>query len=200
MSWSLVRVTEPTQLVVTVSEAKVHLRVDHDAEDVLIERVIDAATEQCESFQRRAFCTQTWKLTLSRFPHGRTIRLPRPPLQSVESIEYRDRNGDLVTLDSEDYRVNDSATPGEVILNRDKSWPSTAHEPDAVQITYVAGYGNGPDVPAAERSAILLYCGHLYENRETVTVGTGPTFRLPMGPEYLLYPNRVFEFDPLGGR
>jgi uncharacterized phiE125 gp8 family phage protein len=200
MSWSLVRTTEPSTPVVSVSDAKIHLRVDHNTEDQLIARIVDASTEQCESFQRRAYCTQTWRLTLPRFPHGRVIRLPRPPLQSVDSITYRTPGGDTVTLSTDAYRINGDATPGEVILNRGHSWPSTAYEPDAIQITYVAGYGDAADIPAAERSAVLLYSGHLYENRETVTVGTGPTFRLPMGPEYLLYPNRVFEFDPLGAR
>ena len=196
MSWSLEQVTAPAGSAVSLTDAKLHLRVDHDDEDTLIQRIVDACTERAEMYQLRAYGTQTFRLVLPRFPSGRLILLPRPPLQSVTSITYTDTDDAEQTLSTDVYRVDTASEPGRVILNTDESWPDTATEPDAVKIEYVAGYGNA--VPAAERSAVLLLVGHLYENRETVTVGSGPTFRIPMGPEYLLAPNRVFPLDPLG--
>ena len=197
--WTLERTVAPAAPVVTLAEAKLHLRVEHDAEDTLIERIVAAATERAEEIQLRAFVTQTFRLGLSRFPSGRIIRLPRPPLQSVTSITYTDANGAEQTLPASDYRVDTAAVPGRVILNRSAAWPSIADEPDAVKVTYVAGYGaTGPSVPEEQRAAVLLFVGHLYESREAITVGTGPTFKLAFGPEYLLWPDRVFEFNPLG--
>ena len=195
--WTLMRVTPPANPVLSLEEAKLHLRVEHDAEDSLISRIVDAATERCESFQLRSFVTQTWQLTLPRFPYGRRILLPRPPLQSVTSVVYTDSDDAEQTVAVADYRADVSA--GSIILGVG-DWPSTATDPDAVRITYVAGYGNeGTDVPEAARAAILLLVGHLYENREAVTIGTGPTFKIPLSVEWLLYPNRHFERDPLGG-
>ena len=197
--WTLERTVAPAAPVVTLAEAKLHLRVEHDAEDTLIERIVAAAAERAEEIQLRAFVTQTFRLGLSRFPSGRIIRLPRPPLQSVTSITYTDANGAEQTLPASDYRVDTAAVPGRVILNRSAAWPSIADEPDAVKVTYVAGYGaTGPSVPEEQRAAVLLFVGHLYESREAITVGTGPTFKLAFGPEYLLWPDRVFEFNPLG--
>lgn len=199
MSWSLEQVTAPTDMVVSLEEAKLHLRVDHDDEDSLIEQIIKATTERAELFQLRAYAQQTFRLTLPRFPNGRTILLPRPPLQSVESIEYTDADGASQTLSSDRYRVDTASEPGRVILIYDDEWPDTRNDPDAVKIEYTAGYADVADVPATRRAAILLLIGHLYENRETVTVGSGPTFQIPMGPEYLLSPERVFARDPLDG-
>lgn len=194
--WSLEQVGEPGAPVVKLEEAKSHLRVEHDAEDTLIESYIAAATEHAEVYQLRSLMERTWRLTLPRFPRGaRCIRLPRPPLQSVTSIVYTDPDGNEQTMDAGHYRV---MTDGRVLLATD-GWPRVASEQDAVRITYVAGYGEGGDAPEATRAAILLLAGHFYENREAVTVGTGPTFRLPLSTEYLLYPYRQFERDPLGG-
>ena len=200
MSWALVRTTKPNEPVISITDAKEHLRVVHDAEDILIQWIVDAATEHCETFQGRAYVTQEFQLTLPRFPHGRALRLPRPPLQGVEQIEYLDRNGDTQTLDSSAYRSVTTTEPGMVILNDGESWPQVGQAPDAVRVTFTAGYGGPEDVPHALQSAVLLYAGHLYENRETATVGTGPSFRLPLGYENLLRPNRFTMPDPLGAR
>lgn len=198
--WTLTRLAGPEQPAVSLAEAKLHLRVDHDVEDSLIERIIRAATERAEEIQGRAFVTQTFRLGLPRFPRGRVIYLPRPPLQSVEQITYLDPAGEEQTLSPDTYRADPDAVPGRVILRRGAAWPETADEPDAVRITYVAGYGDtGAAVPEETRAAILLFVGHLYESREAITIGTGPTFKLAYGPEYLLWPDRVFPFDPLGG-
>lgn len=194
--WTLEQVDEPGDPVISVDDAKLHLRVEHDVEDDLIAGYIAAATEHAEVYQLRSILERTWQLTLPRFPRGgRFIRLPRPPLQSVTKIDYTDRAGNAQVMDPSHYRA---MTDGRVLLATD-GWPRTAEAADAVRITYVAGYGEGGDVPQATRAAILLLAGHLYENRESVTVGTGPTFALPQGTEYLLYPYRLFERDPLGG-
>ena len=199
--WTLERTVAPAVPVVDLAEAKLHLRVEHDAEDALIDRIVTAATERAEEIQSRAFVTQTYRLSLPRFPHGRIIRLPRPPLQSVTAITYADTDGTQQTLATSDYRVDTAAVPGRIILNRDAAWPSVADEPDAVRVTYVAGYRDaGSDVPEEQRAAVLLFVGNLYECREAISVGTGPTFKLAFGPEYLLWPDRVFGFDPLGDR
>lgn len=197
--WTLERTNAPVAPLVTLAEAKLHLRVEHDAEDTLITRIVAAATERAEEIQARAYVTQTWRLGLPRFPVGRVIRLPRPPLQAVTSIAYTDPAGESQTLPDSTYRVLIDGVPGRVVLARDAAWPATADEPDAVRVTYTAGYGDlGADVPEEQRAAVLLFVGHLYESREAITVGTGPTFKLAYGPEYLLWPDRVFDIDPLG--
>lgn len=200
MNWSLTRVSEPESPLVSLSDAKVHLRVDHDADDVLILQVVDAATERFEDYQNRSFVTQQWRLTLGRFPRGRIIYLPRPPVSAIDKIEYITPAGDVEEMTTGDYRISESLGVNTIVLTAGRTWPRVADEPDAVRITYTAGYGNAEDVPEAVSAAVLLLSGHLYENREVVTVGTGPTFRLPMSSEYLLAPNRVFHIDPFGGR
>ncbi len=74
MSYGLALVTPPAAEPVTLTEAKSWLRVDSDdnTQDELIGELITAARNYCEKETGRAFCTQTWNLTLDRFPIGGT--------------------------------------------------------------------------------------------------------------------------------
>ena len=50
-------------------------------EDTLISSLITAARQHCETFQNRAYITQTWELWLDAFPGEDHIDIPLPPLQ-----------------------------------------------------------------------------------------------------------------------
>jgi hypothetical protein len=66
-----------------------------------------------------------------------------------------------------------------------------------VVVTYVAGYGAGPDnIRDEDREAILLLLGGLFDNRETTLVGTSIT-KVPGPTAYdrLMQTERVFPFD-----
>lgn len=191
--------TEPLVEPVTVTEAKRHCRVDGNDEDSDFDIFIAAARRQVEKWEWRSHLTQTLTLTLPRFPACQTIRLPRPPLQSVTSITYLDVDGDSQTVDSSDYIVDTANEPGIVVPAYGVSWPSTrSNHPAAVTIVYVAGYGDDPeDVPAETRQAIKLTIGHLYKNREAVVETEMGLEVLPIGVDAFLNPchdARVLEF------
>ncbi|HDR9046273.1 TPA: hypothetical protein QDA94_000464 [Burkholderia vietnamiensis] len=112
-------------------------------------------------------------LTVAR-PDGVTeyeIYLPRNPVQSIESIQYYDMDGTLQTLDPATYLIDSESEPARVIPAPNASWPPTQNRPGAVEIHFVAGYGDdGSSVPAGIKHWILLMTGTLYENREMVAV------------------------------
>lgn len=189
--------TGPAIEPVSLDEAKLHLRIDHSEEDTLIAGLIGAARRHIESaVLSRSLVTQTWELYLDRFPAKSIIKLPRPPLQSVESIKYTLEGGTEVTFDASNYIVDNVSEPGRIVLKRDASWPADVLEPvNGVKVTFVAGYGDNPeDVPDPIKQAMLLLIGDLYENREESIVIQGLTVqRLPFGVQSLLYD---FRFPP----
>lgn len=194
MSWSVERITEPETLPVTLDEAKEHLRVTHDEEDLLIDRLIRAATEDAETFQGRSYITRTLRLYLDRFPGAAgVIYLPMPPAASVETVTYRNHSGGEHVIEADRYVMDLARSPGRIAPAPGHSWPAVSLLPvGAVSVTYRAGYGDGPEaVPDAIRQAILLTVGHLYENREAVTTERTPA-ELPMGVKHLLTKGRVF--------
>ena len=86
------------------------------------------------------------------------IDLPRPPLQSVESIQYIDTAGNVQTLAPEDYVVDASSGEiGRVALAWNRFWPITRCSINSVVIQFTAGYGDAAeDVPQAIRQGILI--------------------------------------------
>lgn len=187
-------VTGPTVEPVSLAEAKTHLRVDIDDDDAYISGLIAAAREYLEGATRRAFLTQTWRLSLDAWPWPPAqIELPLPPLQAVNSIKYRDSDGTQTTVDSGDYIVDTDSEPGRIVLDYGESWPSeTLYPANPIQIEFEAGYGDAAtDVPQYLRQAVLLLVGHWYENREPVVIGTVHK-ELPLAVDSLIYLHRAY--------
>ncbi|MCR4267087.1 head-tail connector protein [Nitratireductor sp. ZSWI3] len=169
-------ITPPDGEPVTLEELKHWSRVDFDDDDALIAANGAAAREFCETATGKQFVAATWELTTRSLGRGPFV-LPKPPLRSVESIAYRDMSGALQVLDPSEYLV----APGEPgTVEPVSSWPATANRPDAVVITFEAGYGDAAAVPDKIKVAIKGLAAHWYDQREGVTNAEGFTRRVPM--------------------
>lgn len=177
--------TPPAVEPVTGADLVAHLNAISD-DEVLLGTKAAVARTHVERFLGRALITQTVSITLDRFRDA-TIRLPWPPFQSVVSIAYFDEANAAQTFTA--YTAAKVGDIGHVWAN--DRWPATCDRPDAVKITWTAGYGDDPwDVPGDIREAIRSLAGHLYENREATFVGSGGVQVLPFGVEALLQPYR----------
>lgn len=173
LDWIVTEESAPSFQPVTLERAKEHLRVDSNTEDALIGLYLAAATREIEDATGRSFASRSWRLTMNTWPAGATIRLPRPPIRSINSIQILDRSENVITVPTMDYGLV-ASDPGYLWMLR--ALPN--HDPapvGAYQITYTAGWASAADVPAALGVAILLTLGHRYENREAVNVGSGLT-------------------------
>lgn len=164
-------VTAPATPLFTTAEAKAQLRVTSSAEDDLIDEYVAAATayfDARDGVTGQALITQTWKLTLASDEWENGLRLPIEPVQSISGFEYY-IDGVLTTFAAENYRLTD----GRVYLVDGDSLPSTDTREDAVQITYLAGYGDtSADVPQTAREAVALFFSGLYDQRTAEHEGT----------------------------
>lgn len=168
-------VTAPSVEPVTLAEAKLHLREDGGAQNDHISNVlIPAARQWVEKRTWRALITQTWDFTWRRFPPGRELHVPLPPMQSVTSVQYYDTDNAQQTLASSTYLTDVSESAGIIRLKDDQSWPDTyTDRPSAVVVRAICGYGDAAsDVPEHFIHAMHLLIGHWYANRENVVVGT----------------------------
>lgn len=183
-----VRITAPASPLVTVAEARRDLKVDLPDDDGLIEDLIATAESLLDGYSGelgRALVTQVWRQDLPCFPASGVIHLPLAPVRVVSSITYWGLDGVARPLSAQVYSgVLKAASDPYIKLAYGQSWPATYPRDDAVSVTFEAGYGAPGDVPAAIRRAALLIVGHLYENREAVTVG-GPAYELPFGANRL---------------
>lgn len=179
MDGSLVIVTPPAVEPVTLQEAKDWCRGPTSADDTLITGLITAARRYIEKYISRALITQTWDYWLDYFPGSNwygsrppcwELTVPRPPLQSISSIKYIDTTGVQQTLASSEYTVDAKREPGRIVPAYQKVWPTPRSGiPNAVQVTFLAGYGaGGSAVPEELKDGIKVLVAKLYEKREAV--------------------------------
>lgn len=185
----ILTLTKPTAEPVTLTEAKLHCKIEQSDEDALIESLISAAREWCEAYCNRAIGLQTIELALPAFADP--IEVPRPPLRTVDSIRYLDTDGALQTLATDVYRVIDGSDSRPALLEiaPNKSVPSTDTSAAAVRVRYQAGWdiaGSPADeVPEGIKAAIKLIVGDLYEHREArldMQTYDNPTARMLLAP------------------
>lgn len=171
MGWTVS--SGPASEPISLTEAKLWLKVDVTADDNLITDLITSARKFVERQTNTAMITQTIVEKFDAFPQGSInaeaiIRLAVSPVQSVTSITYIDTDGTSQTLSSANYVVDTTSRPARIGLDSTQFWPSTIAEVDAVTITYVAGYTATSDAnfPAELLDAMYLIIASRYENRQ----------------------------------
>ena len=163
----LTLVTPPAGEPVSLADAKQHSRVfpGVTVDDSLILAYISSARQLVETILYRALITQQWCQALMNFP-GRYplgyresvntdeylkwsyIKLPNPPLISIDSFLYYDTNNTQYAMTQGygnqvgNYFVDLSTEPGRACLPFAGIWPTTVLLPSSpIQITYTCGYG-----------------------------------------------------------
>ena len=186
--WSLRLKTAPAaEPLKVIPDIRDHCKLSTDeaaeASADLVVKII-AARQACELATRRQLITATWTLyldswseSLLRYADG--IHVPLPPLQSVTTVKYIDGAGAQQTWpkDATGYTVDapsgQDAPRGRIFPSFGVDWPSVRDQPNAIEVEFVAGYGDDSlDVPAQLREGMKRYVGELYERREEAVLGS----------------------------
>lgn len=182
-------VTAPASEPVTASELRTHLRTDStELPDAEANALITDARTEIENMTGLAFITQSWRLSLDRWPAGgeawwdgvremsitelynsntlQSLAIPRWPLASVTSVTVYDEesNASIVTV-SDTFDVDTYQTPGRMTLKRGATWPVALRANDAIQIVYVSGYTSAANVPVPMKRAVKQLAAFLYSHR-----------------------------------
>ena len=102
---------------VDLAAMKAYLKVTATADDVLIQSMIDAATEFGEKYTGRDFRAVTWDLLLDCFTDR--ICLRRDPVESIATVKHL-VNDVLVTVPSETYYLKKLTQSSEILLSEDQ--------------------------------------------------------------------------------
>jgi uncharacterized phiE125 gp8 family phage protein len=195
-TWTTKIITEPAVEPVTLEQVKNHSRITHIEDDSWLLMAMIVARQLIEKTCELSLITQTRQMTFPSFPQNfltlqnfqpqplySYIKLAYGPTISISEIKYYDQTNTLQTLN--DYQATLESNPCLIVPGIGKNWPSTiANRLDAVKVTFVAGYGDPENVPAALKQAILLLVDHWYSNRSAIGMGSpGP---IPFGVDSLI--------------
>lgn len=191
--------TEP----VSLATARLHLRLDtlgsppSHPDDALVTALITVAREAVENFTELTVAVNTFQMKLDYF-EDLAINLGTFPVNSITSITYVDTNGVTQTLPSGDYVLDTFSKPAQIVLAYDKQWPPVRNQPNAITVTFQAGFtGNTSPVtnvmPKALVQAMLLTITDLYETRGDLqyTQFSKNSYSVPVTAQYLMAPYRI---------
>jgi uncharacterized phiE125 gp8 family phage protein len=200
----------PGEAIVSLDDAKTHLRVDTTDDDDYITALCATATARFDGgdgYLKRALLSQQWRLVIPRFhhcyhhrhahgAHANRIDIPLPPLISIDAVKYLDPDGVQQTLDPADYRaINCGTEESFIIPATGMNWPAISCAPDAVQIEFTAGYGDATDdVPAQIVVAAKLLMAQWYDMRMGIIAQNAIPYELPNGIKDLVANYRIIRF------
>lgn len=187
--------TEP----VSLSTARLHLRLDTmgspptHPDDALVTALITVARESVENFTELTVAANTFQMKLDYFA-DLAINLGTYPVNSITSITYVDTNGVTQTLASGDYVLDTFSKPAQIVLAYDKTWPAVRNQPNAVTVTFNAGFTGSTSpvsnvIPKALTQAMLLTITDLYENRGAIV--SKQNYEIPVMAQYLMATYRI---------
>lgn len=157
----LERVTAPESLL-TLDEAKNHLRVDHDDEDSLISSLIAAVCQMLDGetgLYGFNIGSQVWKWT--GYPRCYKFEIEMPNVTAITEVKYYNSSNTLITDDLANWELaanNEEA----YIWPVSGAWPTFYWRWDAFQIKYSVGF---TEIPADIKQAALLIIAAMYDNR-----------------------------------
>ena len=176
-------VTAETAHAITSTEAKNWLRVDGRDDDTVIGNLIIASHNWAKRYTGRSLTTQTLKMSIDSIYDAdipikegsyvgidqditpRRIILPQSPVASISNVKYYNDEDTESTFASSSYYLDSASVPAKFVLRNGESYPTGLRVANALEITYVAGYGGVNDVPQDIKHACLIYTAWLFEHR-----------------------------------
>jgi len=171
--------------VVSLSDMKEFLRVDHTDEDTTITALLDAAVAHVSDYCNRHF--RTTAVVTFKLERWRAASLAFGPVTGITSVSYYDTSGTSQTLDASKYYTEE---------HTDGPWRIYFHDvPDLedynahpVTITATCGKGATGNV----KHAVRMLVAHWYENRRAVVTGATPV-EVPMAVQAILNSERIID-------
>jgi uncharacterized phiE125 gp8 family phage protein len=130
--------------------AKSYLRIHHDLEDELLNRLIHAATTWVEESTGKTLTPKTWQYT----HNNSRFFLPNPPVLEILEVKLKGKK-----LNPDQYTVTHAH--GRTSIEVPFTW-----QKNSLCVTYKTGYGPAlKDIPPTLYQAVLTTLAYLYENR-----------------------------------
>tara|TARA_R110000803_G_scaffold48061_2_gene99901 strand:- start:4085 stop:4690 length:606 start_codon:yes stop_codon:yes gene_type:complete len=185
--------TQSATKMVTLEEAKLHLRVMQEDDNTYINNLIMVAQQTIENYCNLLIFKTTviqrgdcWADISSLY----FSPIKNSGAATLTHIKYYDSNNTQQTWASSNYIFDKFSQPCRIGIAPDITLPTLAIRIDAVEVKYEIGTTDADLVPLAIKQACLILVGQWYENRQEAVVGRSVGV-IPMTARYLMNPYRI---------
>lgn len=157
-------ITAAATMPVSLASVKLHCGVEDNSFDPLLAELLADAVNHVEELLGRSLGEQTWLLALDAFAD--TIELPRGPVLGIANngFRYYDLAGAPQAVSAELYTLDLVTQPSWIVRNEGAAWPETMIAPNAVEVTFTAGWTEAT-LPRALRRAVCVLVAAWFEDR-----------------------------------
>ena len=190
----LEKITEPAFIAITLARLRTNSNIPNGQDEDFLVEALKSAEDYVERYLECTIGLAEWRLTLDSFPQigawqdpfqtfpqafqqtyqsrKAELLIPLWPIRSVTALQYTAADGTTTILPLNQIVQPIGNDRYHLRLKKGFSWPLTDGSPNAVAITFQAGWPTQSKVPGTLTRAILMLVSHFYENREAVLTGS----------------------------
>lgn len=149
----------PVQLAEAEAFARIHLVEDQ----VVLQRLIEAATREVERYSGHVLVPGTFRLTFDSW--SRRLELPVTPITAIAAVRYLGVDGSTTTLSSGDYTADLGTVPARLSFAASYI-PVTLRDIAGLEVEVTAGYPTVYAVPADIQQHVITLALLMHEHRD----------------------------------
>lgn len=161
--------TFPTTTIITLDEAKDHLRVTTTDEDELIMDCIRSATDFIEKYTDTLLLSRTFCAYYDSLETYKVIELWKYPITAITSIKYLNTSGVETTLDTVNYSTDLTDSPARILITSLPTVQSDVLNP--FRIYYTAGFTNRDEMNPLLIGWVKIFTAFYYQTRQPEYTG-----------------------------
>lgn len=175
----LVKLSNPSALIISVDEVKQHVVIETDRDNDLLDMYIRAATRFAEERTNRVLQPNEYEFRTNKWlPY---IVLPVVPVRAITSVMYMDAGGDEQTVPESEYYILSGTDGTQLHFIPGFDFPELfdRYPDNLIKVRFTAGANQegasgdiqGLDVDPMDKLIVLVLTAHWYQNREPVRMG-----------------------------
>lgn len=168
-SHRLLVVTAPPDPLITLSEAKDHLEIDHTDRDTYITSLVAAASSMLDGYDGmvgKAIGDQRVTVSFREPSDVSHIDLAVYPVKSIVSVTYYDTSNVEQSLNVFDFKLVSDEDYAYIEVNDNVTMPAAYDRADAYTFELQCGFS---ETPEPIKQAVKLIVGHWFNNREAAS-------------------------------
>ncbi len=167
------QLTYPQTTIITLQEAKDHLRVDGTDEDSVIKDCIKSATDFVQRYVNQVFLSGSCVVYYdsSEVETYKALDIWTYPVQSVTAVKYLNTSGIETTLSTSDYTVDSVSYPTRIMVTSMPTMQTDVFNQFRVYMT--VGYIDRDKIAPELIGWVKILTGFFYETRQTEFTGVG---------------------------